>query len=808
MFLFQKCFLKSAVVLAVMIFACSAVSSGTINVHWTPTSGGGVAHGTTVSGKLMINLIEPCDGDPMTTQSMAFVEGYIQEVAHEAPQVPLSPMTGTTTCASCSGSNQMVISSTSDIALDHNATYRVYIKGRVTGFRMMPPGPLQPYDVTPAILEITNNNLHYTSSTLGVMPWDPATMSSINFGSAYDDAQTGTCRSTYEIYSTGGSLVYTKQPTGDLDRPGDDDWDWNGLDSFGFAAPKGLYVMKCNVIANAPTMTRDDNRSGYLSIQDPTGGGIEYYGYDDNGTPADTSDDNYLYYIKCYKLVDTGNLNASEGEICLWDPDLQNLISWDIEDLYCRTHSSCDGLHASSAGIQHDVLLEVPIACITSDGIYKFVVSVKDSHANNYRTHENRWALDRNGAYSPKVKIEVDGDTNFIPTTTNTTQVTIKIVNEAGATLTQSKMPITINVTPSHMRSTSCNYEEQASEKYSYGGSSNKPKADFVWQSLGGTSIQPDRTQYNDSFSQTIYSSLDTNRPQGAITYSNGTCTMTLASYDYGGRMKIEVTPPASRTDVKVEYKDDPTQNKTMTYMWVPWDYDNDRIADKWEINEAGNITTWAFNTDNDNIPNTPSSNTGDGYYAFEEYRGFITNGSHIRTDPHRKDLYVRSSLGLGNIVNATGFDVHAVTDSNETEMNDYALMTSNCYVTPDGEWGGSVPHVDIHSQKGLRVVEDTSAQDAPLGSAPWGTPNSGGILTIYTTAIQRWVNRGSGRSYNAALNMIITHEAGHSICLAVTPSSHHIPITFDCAMQAEVTDISVNQITYCQDCNNRKQLH
>lgn len=53
----QRCIVRPVVLIAVLL-ACSCGYAATLNVHWTPNlNGGGVSHGTTVSGNIWINFI-------------------------------------------------------------------------------------------------------------------------------------------------------------------------------------------------------------------------------------------------------------------------------------------------------------------------------------------------------------------------------------------------------------------------------------------------------------------------------------------------------------------------------------------------------------------------------------------------------------------------------------------------------------------------------------------------------------------------------------------------------------------------------
>lgn len=179
-------------------------------------------------------------------------------------------------------------------------------------------------------------------------------------------------------------------------------WDGNG----GAAAP-GTYTYEVYV-SQLDVNSRGEGvgdgaayRSSFLSIMranDDGGNPIydaEYYGYDDKGTPEE-DDDDYIYLIRYYQLRDNGNLDASEGEMWFYDPDLEKINTWNISSLECITHEANDGLHASAVGIQHALKVPVPVTMMDEGGTYRFVLHVKDDHAAYYRDHRARWAYNLN----------------------------------------------------------------------------------------------------------------------------------------------------------------------------------------------------------------------------------------------------------------------------------------------------------------------------------------------------------------------------------------------------------------------------
>ena len=183
----------------------------------------------------------------------------------------------------------------------------------------------------------------------------------------------------------------------------------------------------------------------------------EYYGYDDKGTEEE-HDDEHIYFIRWYVLkcqsaqydndgdalidrdgdgwikedwidgrdddndglVDEDPLgwdedppdgidndrdgltdedgpdpvNASKGEIILYDPDLEPVKTWDLQSLLCLEHNANDGLVASLEGVRHGVLVPVPVSLMQKAGTYYFVLRVWDNHANLHKDHQVKPALE------------------------------------------------------------------------------------------------------------------------------------------------------------------------------------------------------------------------------------------------------------------------------------------------------------------------------------------------------------------------------------------------------------------------------
>lgn len=222
----------------------------------------------------------------------------------------------------------------------------------------------------------------------------------------------------------------------------------------------------------------------------------------------------------------------------------------------------------------------------------------------------------------------------------------------------------------------------------------------------------------------------------------------------------------------------------------------------------------------------------GDGISVFDEYRGFIVSGGHIRTDPRQKDLFVHlvnpqcvsgdplastaSLLGGGTTTHVTGntlfSNVETLVSSTQVHRLGYAIpnqvhVTTNEWVDhfhhysvadglrfgdgtltaapPDDRQvnrnavyfsvdGGGIPVV----QKGLRLIEcvDTTSSPSLLGFASLGSPNGPDNAIIFTHRIVNYFVNSLGATCSApttACLMYSTFQNGAWTAPApISPSS------------------------------------
>jgi hypothetical protein len=99
-----------------------------------------------------------------------------------------------------------------------------------------------------------------------------------------------------------------------------------------------------------------------------------------------------------------------------------------------------------------------------------------------------------------------------------------------------------------------------------------------------------------------------------------------LTSNDCGGMAVIRVTATSPATD--------------LTFI-LPQDNNFNGIPEIWESIFCPGTPSTCPRGNEDNDASASNLNNGDGIAAFDEYRGFIVSGTHVRTDPRQKDLFV-----------------------------------------------------------------------------------------------------------------------------------------------------------------------
>ena len=222
-----------------------------------------------------------------------------------------------------------------------------------------------------------------------------------------------------------------------------------------------------------------------------------------------------------------------------------------------------------------------------------------------------------------------------------------------------------------------------------------------------------------------------------------------VTSYDYGsyGSLKIKVTVQddfgEEQKPIWAHFKDDKRDT-----IFIPYDDNHNHIADEWEKQMGIFDKNLASNSDDDDLPKDLNKDyKGDGYTAYEEYRGFSEEAKHIRTDPTTRDVMVCNKLknktdektgveknyhdraedGFALYKGVTGIEVHYKFRSEEfgrkistnpdqqkfidDSVKDTFLYDKVLNFNDENENGDEVDHsVDQH---GILIVQSTSDEGA-----------------------------------------------------------------------------------------------
>lgn len=174
--------------------------------------------------------------------------------------------------------------------------------------------------------------------------------------------------------------------------------------------------------------------------------------------------------------------------------------------------------------------------------------------------------------------------------------------------------------------------------------------------------------------------------------------TVTIKSYDYGsfGKIKSEfTTQDGSFTRLATE------ANGTNQYTKLPADGNNNDIADAWSGDTGPGSSQGAI----DDLDNSPAGDgvPGDHLSRYQEYRGFIVQGAHVRTDPVQKDVFCRNhnipAAGLSGWLTTEnlGAPVHAIRydEWNYDDMRRINPMTESYALDPERQTAVKVEDVE-----------------------------------------------------------------------------------------------------------------
>ena len=258
-------------------------------------------------------------------------------------------------------------------------------------------------------------------------------------------------------------------------------------------------------------------------------------------------------------------------------------------------------------------------------------------------------------------------------------------------------------------------------------------------------------------------------------TLNDNTARVSLNCNDYGGFTTASATDGASAAGFRLP-DDGGTQN------WLP--------SAGWYTSTGSGVDQGAAGDDSDNTP-TANGDDGDGLSAFEEFRGFIVMGNHVRTNPAFKDIFVYSQFTVEGLGNAWSLPIapHRIS---QDELDGYRRITPNYQNTGiggniPGHFVGTKLNGTTSEQLAIVVFDDQIETDIPANGAVTygkadaqldanGEPQVGPPWTIGPLAARVFtirVRKASPTSNSpnttdifdsAKLDQTIGHEIGHNL--------------------------------------------
>jgi hypothetical protein len=210
--------------------------------------------------------------------------------------------------------------------------------------------------------------------------------------------------------------------------------------------------------------------------------------------------------------------------------------------------------------------------------------------------------------------------------------------------------------------------------------------------------------------------------------------TVKVGSRDFGSFGSIHFN---SDIPVRIEGFRDPSS------LDLPFDENHNHIADRWEVGQTAIEAT----ADTDSLP-AGNGVGGDGLSQYEEYRGFLSKGAHIRTDPIQKDLFIYDpgNLDIG-LFGKSGLTVHFV---DKDEFDQEAGFTNTNVINGNRDFAALGPQHLLR----LANMRLKGKNGWAMGSGP-GTPKEIRVVAVDVAKCRAPDEDG--------VAPIIAHELGHA---------------------------------------------
>jgi hypothetical protein len=259
-----------------------------------------------------------------------------------------------------------------------------------------------------------------------------------------------------------------------------------------------------------------------------------------------------------------------------------------------------------------------------------------------------------------------------------------------------------------------------------------------------------------------------------------------FANINKGGHDSIEgespVYEPVPVPDALVKH---PKGRKRITHLdnrvTVPRDVDENRIADNGWRSNGGTLASDPLDPRDDNDAQPAGDGyPGDGLSNYEEYRGFVVKGKHLRTDPgFDKDLFIFNPDNLNLVpfqrairdLQIHQIDLDEYVNNLRREIN-FNYNPKLHYVPP------LIPNTPfqepVRIQKGIFIVERTAGEESDVDGATFPEPDGVGKggdppnwirrIEINTDVIAREARKIGIFPATLLIGLRAAHELGHSV--------------------------------------------
>ncbi|MGE5530950.1 MAG: hypothetical protein ACM3VW_02375 [Bacteroidota bacterium] len=228
-------------------------------------------------------------------------------------------------------------------------------------------------------------------------------------------------------------------------------------------------------------------------------------------------------------------------------------------------------------------------------------------------------------------------------------------------------------------------------------------------------------------------------------------CPISISCLDGGGYGRLQIEADLSDGPTVIAFLEDGGSEQVS----LPYDEDSNHIADAWEDDKG--VKGQSGEVDDEQDPPGDRTN-GDGFTLWEEYRGFLEDGKHIRGNPKKKDYFIADTVGgrikpgIKLFKDISKLEVHS--DLTVEELGTDRVINRN---HADG------PHVVNQHGILLGQRETDGTCEAISGLLEPSTPKD--IVEVVIDPQVASVKNVGGKSYDL-ISSFVAHELLHACCV------------------------------------------